>query len=140
MFRASRVVKLCEIVLTVLCFALSSAPAYAASLGKLEVRSKLYEPFEARIALRGVKAGELDTMRVSLADDAAFERLGLVRSMVLLTLRFKIVASAAGHGYVMISSHERVREPTLSFIVEASSVGVSGTTMQRRYDALLDLN
>ena len=140
MFRANRAVKLCALVLTVCCFGLSGASAYAVSLGKLEVRSKLYEPFEARIALRGVKADELDTMSVSLADDAAFERLGLVRSVVLLTLKFKVVASAAGHGYVMISSHERVREPTLSFIIEATSVGVSGTTMQRRYDALLDLN
>jgi Tfp pilus assembly protein FimV len=60
--------------------------------------------------------------------------------MMLLTLKFKVMASAAGHGYVLISSHQRVREPTLSFIVEATSVGVSGATMQRRYDALLDLN
>jgi hypothetical protein len=57
MFQANRVVKLCALVLTVFCFGLSGASAYAASLGKLEVKSKLYEPFEARIALRGLKAG-----------------------------------------------------------------------------------
>ena len=140
MLLANRVVKRCSVALTVLCGCLGSLPAIAASLGELDVKSKLYESFEARIALREVKEGELDSLRVALASDTTFERFGLLRSMVLSTLTFKVVATTAGRGYVQVSSHERVREPVLSFVLEATFAGAPGTTLQRRYDVLLDLN
>jgi Tfp pilus assembly protein FimV len=122
----------------VLCFGLGVAPAHAASLGDIDVKSGLYEPFHARIALRGLREGELDGMRVALADEAAFARAGLVRSLALSKLKFAIVATGARRGYVKITSRERVREPSLSFVVEAAFAGASGT-LQRRYDVLLDL-
>jgi pilus assembly protein FimV len=138
MMMANRVMKTL-LVLVALCLGLGVAPAHAASLGDIDVKSRLYEPFHARIALRGLREGELDGMRVSLADEAAFARTGLERSFVLSKLKFEVIATDARRGYVKISSQERVREPSLSFVVEAAFVGASGT-LQRRYDVLLDLD
>jgi pilus assembly protein FimV len=127
------------LALALLCFGLNAASVSAASLDKLDLKSNLYEPFEAHIALRGVSEDELDTLRVSRADEAVFERLGLVRSFALSTLKFKVVATAAQRGYVQVTSHERIREPPLSFVVEASFGGAVGSILQRRYDVLLNL-
>ncbi len=127
------------LALVVLCFGAGVAPAHAAGLGDIDVKSRLYEPFHARIALRGLREGELDSMRVSLADEAAFARIGLQRSFILSKLKFEVIATADRRGYVKISSQERLREPSLSFVVEAAFAGASGT-LQRRYDVLLDLD
>ena len=74
------------LALVVLCFGLGVAPAHAASLGDIDVKSRLYEPFHARIVLRGLRDGELEGMRVSLADEAAFARIGLERAFILSKL------------------------------------------------------
>jgi pilus assembly protein FimV len=114
----------------------SAASVYAASLGNIEVKSKLYEPFEARIALRGVSEADLDALNVTLADQAVFDQAGLSRPFALSALKFEVVATGARRGYVRITTHERVREPALSFIVIAQ---FAAGTLQRRYDVLLDL-
>ena len=115
------------------------APVHAVSLGAIAVKSRLNEPFHARIELRGLAEGESDGVRVALADDAAFARAGLQRSFVLSGLKFEVVATDARRGYVRITSHDRIREPSLSFVLEAILAGSAGT-LQRRYDVLLDLN
>ena len=109
---------------------------YAASLGDIEVKSRLYEPFEARIVLRGVSEADLDALKVTLADQTVFEQAGLPRPFALSGLKFEVVATGARRGYVRITSHERIREPSLSFIVDAQ---FATGTLQRRYDVLLDL-
>jgi Tfp pilus assembly protein FimV len=139
MIIAHRVMKTCWLTIAMLCFGLGVAPAHAASLGDIDVKSGLYEPFHARIALRGLREGELEGMRVSLADEAAFVRAGLVRSLALSKLKFEVMATGAHGGFVKITTRERVREPSLSFVVEAAFEGASGT-LQRRYDVLLDLD
>ena len=127
------------IALALVCCLLGAAPVYGAGLGDIEVKSRLYEPFHARIALRGVSEGELEGLRVSLASEATFERAGLQRSLFLFTLRFEVVATGAGGGYLRVTSHDRVREPSLSFVIEAALADAAGI-LQRRYDVLLDLN
>lgn len=114
----------------------SSETLYAASLGNIEVTSKLYEPFEARIALRGVSESDLESLRVALAGQSVFDEAGLPRPFTLSGLKFQVVATGARRGYVRITSRERIREPSLSFIVDAQ---FPTGTLQRRYDVLLDL-
>ena len=109
---------------------------YAASLGDIEVKSRLYEPFEARIVLRGVSEADLDALKVTLADQTVFEQAGLPRPFALSGLKFEVIATGARRGYVRITSRERIREPSLSFIVIAQ---FAASTLQRRYDVLLDL-
>ena len=124
------------IVLVLAAMVVSTGALFAASLGNIEVKSKLYEPFEARIALRGVSESDLETLRVALADETVFEQAGLPRPFTLSGLKFQVVATGARRGYVRITSHERIREPSLSFIVDAQ---FPTGTLQRRYDVLLDL-
>ena len=119
------------------CFALGTNPVHAASLGNIDVKSKLYEPFHARIALRGASEGEMEGLKVKLAEDAVFERAALARPYALSKFKFEVVTTGARRGYVKITSHDRVREPSLSFIVEAQ---FPAGTLQRRYDVVLDLN
>jgi len=111
-------------------------PAGAVALGAIEVRSHLNEPFEARIALSGLKAGELDNLRVALAAESSFERAGLKRSYLLTRLKFSTQALSNGRAFIRVRSREAIREPGLSFIVEATS---SGASFERRYDVLINL-
>ena len=123
-------------VLVLAAMVISSGALHAASLGNIVVKSKLYEPFDARIALRGVSETDLESLRVALADETVFEQAGLPRPFMLSVLKFQVVATGARRGYVRITSRERIREPSLSFIVDAQ---LPGGTLQRRYDVLLDL-
>ncbi len=123
-----------SLVILILC-ALPQLSA-AVGLGALKVSSHLNEPLSAQIALSGIKADELNDLRVRLADDASFERAGLNRSYLLTQLKFTTKTLSNGRSYIQVSSRESVREPGLSFIVSLVSQSASH---ERRYDVLLNL-
>ena len=108
----------------------------AVGLGAVKVSSYLNEPLNAQIALTGIKADELDNLRVRLADDASFERAGLDRSYLLTQLKFSTQTLSNGRAYIQVSSRESIREPGLSLIVSLVSQTASH---ERRYDLLLNL-
>jgi pilus assembly protein FimV len=116
---------------------LVSGPCAAVGLGEMEVQSALNEPFRARIALRGLKPGEIENLQAALGDDAAFERAGLARSHLLTKLRFAARATGDRRGHVLVTSRELIREPSLSFVVAVSALG---QVVQRRYDVVLNLD
>jgi pilus assembly protein FimV len=118
-----------------LLFCLAGVPAYAVSLGNIEVKSGLNERFAAQIVLNGLVDGELDTLYISLADDEAFERVGLTREYLLTQLKFEVVTTGARSGYIKISSRSRIREPSLSLVVQLAT---ATRVINRRYDVLLD--
>ena len=120
-----------------LLFCLAGVPAYAVSLGNIEVKSGLNERFAAQILLNGLVDGELDTLYISLADDEAFERVGLTREYLLTQLQFEVVTTGARSGYIKISSRSRIREPSLSLVVQLAT---ATRVINRRYDVLLDRN
>lgn len=106
----------------------------ALGLGKIEVLSRLNQPFEARIPLIGVHEGDADNLKVSLASQERFKQAGLEYAPYLTGLRFDVVAKA-GVAYVRVHNHELLQEPYLSFLVEVRSS--SGNVVQQ-YNALFD--
>ena len=121
--------------LVVFCVGLGVVPVQAASLGVVHVKSKLYEPFHAHIPLRKVR--DFDALRISMADEAVFDDAGLERPFVLSKFKFRVIGTGSNRGYINVSSHERIREPALSFVIEAA---FSRGVQRRRYDVLLDLD
>jgi pilus assembly protein FimV len=105
-------------------------------LGGIEVESGLNEPFRARVPLAGLAPGEAQTLSARLADDAAHDRAGLQRSLLVRRLRFRTVPSGEQGGHVLVTSEAALREPSFSFVLELES---AGGTAQRRYDVLLNL-
>ena len=108
----------------------------ALGLGAIDVSSYLNEPLEARIPLSGLKANELENLRIGLAGDASFERAGLERTYVLTQLKFSTEALSNGRGYIRIRSRQALREPGLSLIIQVDS---STASFERRYNLLLNL-
>ena len=108
--------------------------ALALGLGKIEVLSKLNQPFEAKIPLIGVREGETDNLKVSLASEERFKQAGVEYTPYLTGLRFDIVAKE-GATYVRVHNHDLLQEPYLSFLLEVRSS--SGNVVQQ-YNALFD--
>lgn len=125
----------CLLAVTAVVLGLAAPAAGAVGLGDIQVDSGLNEPFSARIPLKGVAPGDVDTLRAGLAGEATFQREGLERPWLLTRLRFAARAGGSG-AHLWVSSEDHIREPALSFIVEVVS---GGKVVQRRYDVLLDL-
>ena len=120
-------------VLCAVCLVFSGT-AGALGLGPIELRSGLNQHIDARISFVGVKSGDLDNLRVALADTETFEAAGLVRSAVLLELKFTLEGEGEG-SYVQVRSKNYFKEPAVEFIVEVSW---SGGRILREYALILE--
>ena len=109
--------------------------ASALGLGALKATSSLNEPFDGRIEILGASATDYDTLSVKLADSQQFERAGVLRDAILLSLKFEIVETPAGNDFIRISTREPVREPFLNFLLE---LNWANGRMVREYTVLLD--
>jgi len=107
----------------------------ALGLGKLELQSALNQPFKARVKLVSATADELDSLKVSLADQKAFDRAGIQRTFLLTLLRFTVQEFEEGPDYIQISSSDPIREPFLNFLLE---INWSKGRLFREYTVLLD--
>lgn len=112
-----------------------SASALAMGLGEIRLNSYLNQRLDAEIELVSAAADELESLRIGLADHQAFERYGLERSALLNTLQFRVVRRPNGTAYVKVTSEEPIREPFLTFLVEADW---SRGRLLREYTVLLD--
>ena len=92
---------------------------HALGLGPITTQSYLGEPLSARIGILSATVPEQDSLIVVLGDEAAFQRASLTLTRDLKNLQLKIVASETGESYIQISSKDPLREPVLSFVVEA---------------------
>jgi pilus assembly protein FimV len=119
----------------VLFLAIASGVVHALGLGKLQLESALNEPLKARIELLSATADEINSLNVSLADEAAFRRAGIPREYVLRLLSFSVKESEAGPDYILVHSNDPIREPFLNFLVE---VNWSKGRLYREYTVLLD--
>jgi pilus assembly protein FimV len=111
-----------------------SGEAFALGLGKIEVLSKLNQPFEAKIPLIGMHEGDADNLKVSLASQERFKQAGVEYTPYLTGLRFEVVAKA-GAAYLRVHNHVLLQEPYLSFLLQVHSS--SGDVVQQ-YNALFD--
>ena len=108
---------------------------HALGLGPITTQSFLGEPFVARIEILSATVPELDSLIVVPGGADAFQRAGLELTPDIKKLQFKIVGVDEGEHYIQVSSPDAVREPILSFVVEAR--WISGQ-MSRTYAVLLD--
>ncbi|MEQ8663528.1 MAG: FimV/HubP family polar landmark protein, partial [Gammaproteobacteria bacterium] len=113
----------------------ASTLAFALGLGPLKSDSSLNEPFSGRIDILGAAPEDFDTLTVSLADAAQFQRAGVERNPVLFGLRFSVDDSVPGQDFIRVTSKEPIREPYLNFLVELN--WASGRLV-REYTVLLD--
>lgn len=117
---------------------LLSTQAQALSVGRIAVNSYLNEPFRATVPLTSLQPGELEQLRVELADDQAFARLGLEKSSFLTTLKFNVrEGNAPDSAVVAITSREVAKEPFFGLLMEFRGLG---GRIIREYTVLLDPN
>ena len=112
-----------------------SVPVHALGLGELSSKSNLNQNFQGEIALLSVKPEELDTVRVKLADQAAFARAGVDRPFYLSLLKFEPLITQRGKPVIGVTSEFPIREPFLNFLVE---VNWPNGRLLREYTVLLD--
>ena len=112
-----------------------SVPVHALGLGELSSKSNLNQNFQGEIALLSVKPDELDTVRVKLADQAAFARAGVDRPFYLSLLKFEPLITERGKPVIGVTSEFPIREPFLNFLVE---VNWPNGRLLREYTVLLD--
>jgi pilus assembly protein FimV len=92
----------------------------ALGLGEIEVNSFLNQPLKAEIKVISARPGEIDDLLISLASRDAFRKAGLERPAALSKLKFKVNKSEDGQSAtVSVSTKTPVKEPFLSFLVEA---------------------
>jgi pilus assembly protein FimV len=107
----------------------------ALGLGNIKLNSALNQPLDAEIELVAVRPGETEGLRVGLAPTLAFERAGLERPFWLTQFSFSVQEDAAGRHYIRVSSTQPVREPFVSFLLEAN---YAQGRLLREYTLLLD--
>lgn len=112
-----------------------TSATFALSLGDLEVKSKVNEPLNATIELKG--AGKLSDSQilVQLAGTEVFRQAQIDRPFFLSGMAFK-VENTGGIAQLRVTTEEKITEPYLNFIIEVR--WPSGRVM-REYLALLDL-
>ena len=108
--------------------------ASALGLGEIEIHSALNQPMDAEIELVGFDVAEIDEIKVDLASQQVFERVGIPRPYILTRLKFTPTVSA-GKPIIRVSSTDTVREPFLTFLVD---LRWSKGKLLREYTVLLD--
>ena len=93
---------------------------HALGLGPITTQSYLSQPFSARIEILSATVPELDSLIVILGDTKAFQRSGLELTRDIKKLQFKIISDENGKNYIQVTSQDPVRDPVLSFVVEAN--------------------
>lgn len=109
--------------------------SHALALRDVKTKSALGEPFSAEIELSDLGDLTEEDIKVSLAQAEDFERLGIEQVFILAELRFQVIVNQGGRSYIKISTHKRMTEPFLDFIVRVSW---PNNTRLQQVTALLD--
>jgi pilus assembly protein FimV len=113
---------------------LSPAALWALGVGGIDVSSGLNQPFNAKIPIVGAKAGELADVNVRLSEKGVFDSAGLARPHGLTLMKFEVVPTDDGSGYIHITTRNSVREPAWEFIID---VKWRNGSLRRKYSVLL---
>ncbi|PTQ87963.1 FimV/HubP family polar landmark protein [Agitococcus lubricus] len=89
---------------------------HALAIQNIKTKSALGEPFRAEVELSDIGDLTEEDIKVSLASPEDFQRLGIEQNYFLTELRFE-VSMQAGRSVIKISSHKRVTEPFLDFVL-----------------------
>ena len=125
---------LCKVAASVL--ALSSVPeSWALGLGELTLNSYLNEPLEAEVRLLEADGLDVRDVRIQLASDEEFDRLGVQRAFFLTRINFQVEDTPSGMR-VRLQTDAPLREPYLDLVVEARW---PDGRLLREYTVLVDL-
>lgn len=126
--------------------ALLPAPAEAASLGSLQVRSAQGQPLQAEIELRDVAAGEGEGLTLALASPQAYAAAGLTYPAGAGGLQIQLARNADGRHVALLRSAQPIGENFIDLLLElrgpggatgtGGAIGTSATTT-RAYTVLL---
>ena len=119
--------------LILLCALLPPA-VYAVTLGEARVKSYLNQPLDAEIDLVGLAEGQNEQLRLRLANQEYFDRLGIAYTSRLEDLEFDVIRSG-NRWLVRARSNRAINEPFLDFPLMMSW---PGGQMIRQYTLLLD--
>lgn len=115
---------------------LTNGPAWGLGMGDIQMRSYLNEPLRAEIRLLDAAGLTGDDIRVRLATQDDFDRLGVDRAYFLTSLQFSVEADGGDTGKIVLSTETPLLEPYLDFIIETR--WPSGRLL-REYTVLVDL-
>lgn len=87
-------------------------------MGTIQLETALNQPLLAEIDLLSADPETLSDLRVRLADEAAFQRVGMDRPFLLTKLRFQATVTDRGKPVIRVTSQEPIREPFLNFLLE----------------------
>lgn len=103
----------------------------AFGLGEIEIHSSLNQPMNAEIELVGFKADEIDEVKVELASQQMFERVGVLRPYILTQLKFT-PALSAGKPVIKVTSTDSIHEPLLTCLISVRwAKGESGVSVNQ---------
>ena len=115
--------------------ALFTAPVWAVGLGELTVHTYLNQPLRAEVALIDTESIDISDLRVELASEQEFKRVGAERVFWLTQLRFEVQAEGL-EKRVLLTTDAPLREPYLDFVM---AVRWPQGRLLRDYTALIDL-
>ncbi len=108
--------------------------AWPVTLGEARVKSFLNQPLDAEIDLIGLEPGEHQDLRLRLANQRHFDRLGIMYDHALSDLSFDVVQSD-GRWIVRARSSRPINEPFIDFPLQMSW---PGGRMIKQFTWLLD--
>lgn len=114
---------------------LLNAPVWAVGLGELTVQSYLNEPLRGEVTLIDVESIEISDLRVDLASEDEFRRVGAERVVWLTQLRFEVRAQGT-EKRILLTTEAPLREPYLDFVM---ALRWPQGRLLRDYTALIDL-
>lgn len=107
----------------------------AAELGKLHVISALGQPLNAEIELIDISEGQLDTLSSAVADEQAYEALGLSKPSFYDQIVIQTSKNSNGLPVLVLSSMQPINEPFLNILIKLNGLN---TQIVREYALLLD--
>lgn len=108
---------------------------HAAELGKLRVISVLGQPLNAEIELIDISEGQLDTLSSVVADEQAYEALGLSKPSFYDQIVIQTSKNSNGLPILVLSSMQPINEPFLNILIQLNGLN---TQIVREYALLLD--
>ncbi len=109
--------------------------AWGLGLGDVTMRSFLNEPLRAEVKLLDVKDLTAEDIRIRLATQEDFDRLGVERAYFLTSIQFEIVVDGDDSKIIM-TTEQPLLEPYLDFLIETRW---PAGRLLREYTVLVDL-
>jgi len=125
----------CKNLYLLISLALVARSAFGLGLGEITLESFVNEPLEARVELLDVGGLQPEDIKIRLATQEDFDRLGVERAYFLTNMQFEVVFDGLG-ARIHLATDEPLVEPYLDFLIEARW---PAGRLLREYTVLVDL-